>query len=205
MFKVDLHVHSSERSACGKSPLTAMIESAIAHGLDALMLTDHDRLAPPAQIQALNRRYAPFRIYGGIEVTVGSEHVLVLGVQHPALESGDWRYPELQRFVRAQGGFLAVAHPFRYHDDVDLEIEAYPPDALEGYSWNTPTAYIGQITALAEQLGVPVLADSDAHHVDRLGGYYNLLDYSPPDEAALLEALREGHFTCYAPAGVPVR
>ncbi|MDX9954351.1 MAG: PHP-associated domain-containing protein [Anaerolineae bacterium] len=202
MFKVDLHVHSSERSACGKSPVTAMVESAIAHGLDALMLTDHDRLAPPAQLQALNRRYAPFRIYGGIEVTVGSEHVLVLGVQHPALEYGDWRYPELHHFVRARGGFLAVAHPFRYHDDVDLDIEAYPPDALEGYSWNTPAAYIERITALAQRLGVPLLANSDAHHVERFGYYYNLLDVCPPDEVALLEALREGHFACYAPEGV---
>ena len=202
MLKIDLHVHTSELSLCGKSPAAMMIESAIAHNLDALVLTDHDRLQPPAQLQALKQRYAPFRIYGGVEVTVGGEHILVLGIQDPVLEAGDWRYPELHRFVRAWGGFLALAHPYRYHDTIELELDTYPPDAIEGYSWNTPAAYLERITALAQRLGVPLLADSDAHHVERFGYYYNLVHACPPDEAGLLETLRAGNFRCYAPAGV---
>jgi len=199
MLKIDLHVHTNELSLCGKSPAAAMIESAIAHGLDALMLTDHDRLQPPARLQALKQRYAPFRIYGGVEVTVGSEHVLVLGIQDPTLEAGDWRYPELHRFVRARRGFMALAHPFRYQNTIDVDIEQYPPDALEGYSWNTPPRYIEQISALAQRLDIPLLADSDAHHVERFGFYYNLVHGYPPDEQALLEALRAGDFSCIAP------
>jgi len=199
MLKIDLHVHTSELSLCGKSPAADMIESAIAHDLDALVLTDHDRLQPPARLQALKQRYAPFRIYGGVEVTVGSEHVLVLGIQDRALEAGDWRYPELHRFVRARGGFMALAHPFRYQNTIEVDIERYPPDALEGYSWNTPLRYIEQISALAQRLGIPLLADSDAHHVERFGFYYNRVHGRPPDEAALLEALRAGDFSCMAP------
>lgn len=199
MMKVDLHVHTRERSACAQSTETAMIESAISRGLDALVFTDHDRLMSPTRLQKLNRRYAPFRIFGGVEVTVGNEHVLVIGLQHPYLEAGDWRYPQLHEFVHTHGGFMALAHPYRYRNYIDLDIKRYPPDAIEGYSWNTPLDAAPRIYALARQLGIPVLANSDAHHVERLGNYYNQLTAWPVDEAALITALRAGAFTCHAP------
>ncbi|HSQ39581.1 MAG TPA: hypothetical protein VLM78_05425, partial [Anaerolineales bacterium] len=60
-------------------------------GLDALVITDHALLVPAEHIQALNRQYAPFRIFGGIEITVQEEEdLLVLGVHDPLLESLRW-------------------------------------------------------------------------------------------------------------------
>ncbi len=199
MLRIDLHVHSSERSPCGQSPMAAMVEGAIIKHLDALIFTDHDRLTPRAQLQNFNQRYAPFRVYGGIEVTVGSEHVLVFGIHDPALESGDWNYQELHRFVRERNGFLALAHPYRYHEFIDLELEAYPPDAIEAYSWNTPRHAASHIIALARLLGITILANSDAHHVERLGIYYNILNSCLTDERAIIDALRSGDFLCHTP------
>ncbi len=114
-LKIDLHVHTSDRSACGESTEEEMIESAIAHGLDAICFTDHDRLAPRGGLDALNERYAPLRVFGAIEVSVTAlDHCLVLGVTDPEIESGRWTYAELRRFVRERDGFMAVCHPFRF-------------------------------------------------------------------------------------------
>lgn len=197
-MKIDLHVHTQERSPCGHDSEVTLIKGAIRFGLGALVFTDHDRLAPPERLAELNAQYAPFRIFGGIEVSLMSEneHVLVLGVQDPALERGDWTYPQLHAFVRAQGGFLAAAHPFRYRPYIGMDLEAFPPDAIEAYSYNTPKQAIPEIHALAEKLGIPVLSNSDAHRMERVGRYYNELAVTPEDEAHLLTLLRTGGFVC---------
>ena len=134
-MKIDLHVHTLERSPCAVSSEEEQILTAIARGLDALVFTDHARLVPSEHIEALNRRYAPFRIFGGTEITVREkEDLLVVGVHDPALETQTWTYPELHAFVRDRGGWLALAHPFRYHPEIVIDVAQYLPDALEGCS-----------------------------------------------------------------------
>ena len=73
IHKVDLHVHTSERSPCAIASEDEQIRAAIAAGLDAIFITDHHRLVPVEQLDALNRTFAPFRIFGGIEVTSQGE------------------------------------------------------------------------------------------------------------------------------------
>ncbi len=137
-MKIDLHVHTKERSACGQASEEDQICAAIEAGLDAIVFTDHHLLVPREQLKALNDRYAPFRVFGGIEITVDGEDFLVLGFHHRSLEKASWTYPELHAFVRKHSGFLALAHPFRYHPDIKIELDRYLPDALEIHSANTP-------------------------------------------------------------------
>ncbi len=200
-MKIDLHVHSAERSPCAKVGEEAQIQAAIARGLDAIALTDHNRLVPQAHLTILNHKYEPFRIFGGVEISLQeSEHVLVLGVQDPALESEDWTYPQLHPFVRARGGWLAVAHPFRYRPEIKLDLERYPPDALEAFSINLPKATTRmRIRDLAAQLNLPVVCNSDAHRSVDVGRGYNHLEETPTDEVALVTALKSGAFRCVCP------
>jgi histidinol phosphatase-like PHP family hydrolase len=67
-MKTDLHVHAKERSACGQSSEEEMIQAALACGLDGLAFTDHHRLVSPARLEELNRAYASFRVFCGIEI-----------------------------------------------------------------------------------------------------------------------------------------
>jgi histidinol phosphatase-like PHP family hydrolase len=189
---IDLHVHSSERSECGQASEEEQIRAAIAAGLDALVFTDHQCHVPAGRLAALNKRYAPFKIFGGIEVTADGEDFLVLGLHDPDLEKGHWRYPDLHAFVRARGGFLALAHPFRYHAKIAVAIEKFVPDAVELYSVNTPAEAGERIRALAARLGIPVLSNSDAHSTRALGLYGNILEGSPADEAELIAMLKAG-------------
>jgi len=194
-MKIDLHVHCSERSSCATSREEEQIQAAISCGLDALVFTDHGRLVPLAHLEALNRRYAPFRIFGGVEITVqGQEDLLVLGIHDPALETQPWDYAELYAFVRERGGWIALAHPFRYHPDIAIDIVRYPPDALEGCSTNIVAANRPRIVERAAQLGVPLVYNSDAHATRSFGVAYNCLNETPVDEANLLRLLRAGEF-----------
>jgi histidinol phosphatase-like PHP family hydrolase len=196
MTKIDLHVHSSERSTCAKSGEEEQIRAAIACGLDALVFTDHARFVPPMNLDFLNRKYAPFRIFSGIEITVQErEDVLVLGNHDPILE-GPWTYPDLHAFVRRYGGWLAIAHPFRYRATIDVDMERYPPDALEVCSMNVPREERDHIREIAVRLGIQTICNSDSHIFHTIGVAYNDLHKTPADEAELVQLLRNGAFAC---------
>lgn len=196
-MKIDLHVHSSERSVCATSREDEQIQAAISCGLDAIVLTDHGCLVPQTHLAALNQQYAPFRIFGGIEITVQEqEDVLVLGIHDPALESRKWDYSELHTFVRRHSGWLAIAHPFRYRPTINIDLEHYPPDALEVCSMNVPRGERQHIREIAKWLGISVVCNSDAHTTQSLGVAYNCLGEIPADESGLVRLLRAGTFTC---------
>ena len=197
-MKIDLHVHTKERSGCARASAEEQIQAAIAAGLDALVFTDHARLAPPDRLRAWNVRFAPFRIFGGIEITVDAEDLLVLGVQDSALERTEWTYPALHAFVREAGGFIALAHPFRYWHQVGVDLDSFPPDAIEIYTPNTPRSAETQIRALAACLNLPLLSNSDAHTTRPLGKHYNRIDRPVPDEGELIIQLKAGRYSLYA-------
>lgn len=202
-MRIDLHVHTRERSSCARSATEDMIRAAIEEDLDALVISDHDRLVPRERLRYFNVKYAPFRVFGGIEVTTRGEHILVFGVDDPEIEGRYWRYPDLHEFVRVRRGFLVIAHPYRFNPhQIGVDLEAFPPDALELCSRNTPRSAEPGIRELGEELDVPLLSNSDAHHVSDVGGYYNELDREPGDIEALVSMLRAGAFEPMAPAEV---
>jgi predicted metal-dependent phosphoesterase TrpH len=191
---MDLHVHSRERSACSRAGELELVQAAVNAGLDGLAFTDHDRLTPPARLEHMNRKFAPFLIYGGIEITLAEEHVVVLGIQDPALESGEWEYPDLWQFVRQHSGFISLAHPFRFHNHIGIELDRFPPDGIEVYSNNIAPRNEERIRAIAVRLGIRLLGNSDAHQTFQLGKYYNdLAQEGPLDEQALVSRLKLDH------------
>ena len=168
-------------------------------GLDAIVFTDHNRLMPERDLWAFNDEYAPFRIFGGVEVSVADEHVIVLGVRERCIETRTWDYPQLHQFVHERGGFTALAHPFRYRDTINLDLEIFPTDAIEFASNNTPDAEKGRIRRVASELGVPVISNSDSHIRSTIGKYYNMVHRVPADEVELIHLLKAGKFQCILP------
>jgi predicted metal-dependent phosphoesterase TrpH len=193
-MKLDLHLHTSERSPCACHPIDQVLGAALEHGLGGVAITDHDRFLPASELRDLCRKYAPLRLFNGIEVTLGDEHVLVHGVRHPKLERRRLDYPELWRLVRGEGGFLTVAHPFRYRDTIALDLEKYPPDAFEIHSFNTARVHGARIRQLAREFGLRTLATSDAHDARNVGIYHLVLEHPVETDAELVAALRRGAF-----------
>ena len=200
-MKIDLHVHCSERSECAVVNEHGQIQAAIANGLDAITFCDHARLVDQEHLVELNRQYAPFKIFSGIEITVGYEDLLVIGVHDRILEKQDWTYPELYSWVRKHAGFIGLAHPFRYHKFIELDLAHYPPDAIELHSPNTPPSFEKEILDTAKQIDAGLLSNSDAHSSKHLGRFYNLLVRNPSNETDLVCMLRareyEGYFEAH--------
>lgn len=189
-MKIDCHVHARERSGCATVDEQGQIRAAIAAGLDGLAFTDHNRLVPQERLAFLNEKFAPFHIFTGIEVDADSEHWVVLGVHDPALEQLGWRYIDLLEFVRSRGGFIILAHPFRYVPQIRVDIEKYPPDGIEYRSINTSKAREAEILSLAARCGILPFSNSDGHHPGGVGSYYNMLPQAGQTDQQLIEILQ---------------
>ncbi len=201
-MKLDLHVHSAERSACGRAPEEDMIRAARRFGLDGLGFTDHEKLVPEERLEDLNRRHAPFKVFGGIEIhVVEGEDILVYGVRDPDLESPDWAWPDLRRLVRQYDGFAVLAHPFRFRGHIAIDVDAHPPDAIEMHSVHIPRSDERRIKSVAQRVGARLVVNSDAHIKKAVGIYYNYLTGEPQDERELVAELRAGAYTCQGMAG----
>lgn len=191
LYKIDLHVHAAERSGCASGYEETMIRAAIAAGLHGLAFTDHHAMASPQRLDELNRKYNPFKVYAGIEITAEGEDWLVLGLRDPELARyAGWTYEDLYAFVQKQGGFLVLAHPFRYSDHLGVYLNGNKPDGMEYRSNNTPVTRERDICRLAAQMGSLPLCNSDAHSPKTLGKFYNLVTELPEDDRALVELLR---------------
>lgn len=192
--KLDLHVHCCEYSACGQASMPEMIEAGIEQGLDGLVFTNHDCFVDPARIARLNADWAPFRIYNGIEVSADDHHFLVYGIYDKALESQAWSWPALHAFVRERGGFVCLAHAFRWHTELAIDADGYPPDAIELASVNIDAMTAVLNEKLMERLGVGGLTNSDAHATRYIALHANAFDRLPDDEADLARLLHAGAF-----------
>lgn len=191
---IDLHVHSFPASDCAFSTLPEQIESAIAFKLDAIAITEHDFLYSQKELADLNKRYAPFRIFSGVEVSIqgGDDHVVVLGVHDRKLETGDWTYENLWHFVRERDGYLFLCHPYRFRNEIVDRAEELVPDAIEQRSTNIGRDDESRIGELARRLNVPVVFNSDAHKKRHVGIYCNDIPGHPSDDRELILALRSG-------------
>ncbi len=193
-MRIDLHVHTSERSDCGTSTEAEMIEAAKAAGLDAIVLTDHGRLAPHDHLAEINALHAPFRIFPGIEVSLPAEDVVVVGLDDPRLENVDWTYEELHPFVEREGGFLFLAHPFRFHESVDIDVERFPPGAVEVNSSNMGKVDVALLEDWLRRHDLQRIVTSDAHTAPLVGVYHLVLDCRADDVRRLVSILKSGRF-----------
>lgn len=172
-----------------------MIQAAIRYGLDGLAFTDHGRLVPAKQLAMLNEKYAPFRIFGGAEITVEEgEDILVFGVQNPQIERVKWSYADLHDYVRRNSGGLVLAHPFRYRNRINVDIAEQRPDAVELHSINIGVCDEANIQGLAQGVSCPTICNSDAHWQDHVGLYYVDLLGRPENDAGLVSLIRCGAF-----------
>ncbi|MCX8130533.1 MAG: PHP domain-containing protein [Clostridia bacterium] len=196
-MKIDLHLHTSERSVCSTATAEQHICSAIEYGLDAIVITDHDKLVPLGYLIELNQRHRPFRIFGGIEIRIADcgEDVLVLGLQEPVLEQKQWLYGELHEYVGKMGGFICLNHPYRYSNEVRLDVCKYKPDAIEIHSTNIGRCDEDIIKNLARKLNTRLVSNSDAHSHLHTGIFYNDIWGNPKTDAELVAFLKRGMYS----------
>jgi predicted metal-dependent phosphoesterase TrpH len=195
-FKLDLHNHTNY-SSDGVLPPAALLNMAKQRGLDCLAITDHDsvRGALEAASLALADPTLP-RVIPGVELTTRVGEIIGLYVS----EDIPKRLPlnEAVTRIREQGGLVYLPHPFDYLRRGTIS----PRERLRAAQWADIIEVVNgrslgpgpakKAAALAEKLGKPAGAGSDAHWPSEVGTVY-VVTAALPTVETLVDLLAAGH------------
>ena len=189
MYKYELHMHTSEGSACARNTGVEMVNFYIDMGYAGMVVTDHfyrGNTAPSRDlpwrefIEAYAEGYRSakqaaegrdFDVLFGIEVRgEGSDEYLIYGLSpewyadHPELR--DTIGPDFLALVRGAGGFVIHAHPYRERSYMLRQtVRLYPDhvDAIEVRNCGNPPEVDRRSLEYARELDLPMTGGSDKH------------------------------------------
>ena len=196
MYKYETHLHTREGSACSSAPADEMAKAHKAAGYDGIFVTNHffngntsvprdlpwnervDQYCRGYEIAKETGDRIGLKVFFGVEFCVYSSDFLIYGIDKDWIKANEKLLMhsderELFRTVRAFGGFIVHAHPFR-GDPYIHHISLYPDDidAVEviNASHNPNNFYNRRADIYADMYGLPKTGGSDSHHLDKLFG-----------------------------------
>jgi predicted metal-dependent phosphoesterase TrpH len=190
----DLHIHTSRHSPDSIIEPLALVRRARQLGLQGVVITEHDWLWTPAELDELRAAVPGLLVFAGIEVTAHEGHFLVHGVTNPFAVPRGIGLVALCREVHRQGGAVIAAHPYRWgqpFDDILAELQP-PLDGLELMTNNMDADSRRRAAAVRAARGWTGLGSSDAHQEDVVGVCYTEFPHPIRDQRDLIEALRSG-------------
>jgi predicted metal-dependent phosphoesterase TrpH len=209
-MRIDLHTHTSPRSPCSSLDPLELIREATHLGLDGICLTEHQVVWQPDEIAELTQE-TPVKIFRGNEFTTNQGDILVFGYEEDIKEL--LTIEELRDRVAAAGGFMIAAHPFRGFKtfgigQLQLTVEQACSrkmfdyvDALEIRNGKVSDEENEMAARVADRLGLPGTAGSDAHRLDEVGKWVTDFEHAIENEQELIEELRAGRFTVASEGG----
>lgn len=192
-FRIDLHVHTAFGSACAElhDPDT-LPDSMEKHGLDGVVVTEHNLLWPGEKIIGINRRLPKHRrLYRGIEVSTSQCHVVVIG-----LDSFQGIYPgmppeRLIEHAEKEQAVTILVHPCL--NGLDLGCNGpWGFHGMEVASTMTRGDFRRKTLVLCRQHHTLPVAGSDAHCSENLGKAFTCFPFLPVDEKELALMIRQG-------------
>jgi predicted metal-dependent phosphoesterase TrpH len=203
MMRIDLHVHTSPRSACSYIDPLDLVKEARRLKLDGICLTEHQVMWESADVDRLSRE-GGLKIFRGNEFTTNQGDVLVFGFYQDIKEL--MMIQELSEKVKAAGGFMIAAHPFRGFKTFgigQLQMTVAQAckrkalefvDAIEVGNGKLSPDENDMARKVAEKLGLPGTGGSDAHRVDEVGKWLTVFEKEIRDEGELVRELHAGRF-----------
>ena len=173
-WRIDYHVHTAY-SPDSTATVDSVLERAVAAGLHAICITDHDTIE--------GGREAARLAAGRLTVLVGSEVTLRDGSQILGIDlRDDVVATELDAAVaeiHAQGGLVLMPHPFRRGSGLlrpelrrapsEIERVLGLVDLVEAYNGRDTWENNQRSRALVVERGLAGVAGSDAHRADEVG------------------------------------
>lgn len=192
-YKVETHLHTYEGSLCATATGVDQVYARKAEGYDTIIVTDHffrgntrpNRDLPwEDYVEEFCSGYRHAKEEGdkiGLNVLFGWEdnywgaEFLCYGPDeawlkaHPEMKG--WTPPELYREVKAAGGMVIQAHPFRQRGYL-MGISVYPDycDGIEAFNSSQPRIQNEHAVWYADEFGLRKTAGSDIHHEESVGG-----------------------------------
>ncbi len=226
-MKIDFHIHAklSKKTDFSMEHFTTILDEAVMHGLDAIILTEHFNTHRFDEVYGTLDRHLPcnghyyergsFRIFTGMEVDVAEGgHILISGPKDALLDvrRSLEGHTSPDRFIGLEGlfdlcdaaGLMVIGgHPFResnhlYHVAPELlcRFDAFDLNGKDLHEIGIQEN-IAKVLTLGEQHAVPVVAGSDAHQMFQVGCVWNELPGSYETVGEIREAIRAGQCTRY--------
>lgn len=200
ILKADLHIHSNSRKRLTYCPLLYdsvqtvedIVCQALKKDIKILAITDHDSLTGYFEAKKIiDTRKLDLVLIPGCEITSAEGHILAYDIQEE-IPKGKSARETIDR-IHDQGGYAVAAHPF-FHSSLKERVYKLPLDALEGF--NATTCLYANLKSIdaADQLGLPYLANSDAHQIEEIGRSYLLLPNNTENAADLFRHLRSFNY-----------
>lgn len=115
-MRVDLHMHSL-KSFDSEMPIENIVSSALAKGLKAIAITDHDIME--AQNKARELAGNDLMVISGMEITTNVGDVIALFIEKPILSQ---EFTTVIKEIRSQNGLVYLPHPFRGRRSISLDL-----------------------------------------------------------------------------------
>lgn len=193
---IDLHVHTSNYSACAKEPAEAILAMAFERGLDGVVLTEHNVIWPDEAFLPLHDKFPGLKIFRGIEIhTTEGEDLLVYGITDTGPFGVEPTTTRVMEVARATGAAVVLAHPLRYRESIADGLYAMPPDASEYWSLNICAFQRPGILAFQAATGCGLIAATDSHNTRLLGAYAARFHTSIQSGQDLVHALQKRAYT----------
>lgn len=203
-MRIDLHIHTSPRSACSYIDPLELIKEAQRLNLDGICLTEHQVLWDSGDVAELAREDG-IKIFRGNEFTTNQGDILVFGLYKDIKEL--LMIQELREEVKSAGGFMIAAHPFRGFKtfgigQLQMTVEQACKrkvlefvDAVEVGNGKLSPDENDMARKVSEKLDLPGTGGSDAHRVDEVGKWLTVFEKEIQDENQLVAELHAGRFT----------
>ena len=207
---VDMHMHTVMGAYDSALHPDRLADTARLVGLTGVAITEHDRAWDRHVLGRFRSAQAPLLVHNGMEVSTDLGHILAFGL--PRYSPGIHRIAELRRLSLEVGGFLAVAHPFRYWfepvhftrrglapAEMVPEVLARQPvfeyvDGIEVLNGANSECENRIALAVANLLGKPGIGGSDCHSEQGIGSGCTLFERTLETPEMLLTELRAGRF-----------
>ena len=169
----DLHMHSHHSWDC-TTTIDDLLDAALAAGLGALAVTDHNTIAGGVEARARAiERGLPLHVVVGSEVKTAADGEVIGLFLHEEVPRG-LPFAETIEHIRGQGGLVSVPHPFdRFHTTPSravLEKHVAGIDLLETANARLWLERDNRKAArFAEEYGLRRGAGSDAHVPQGIG------------------------------------
>ncbi len=192
-MKFDLHMHTRRHSPDSITDPFDLIKSAVAAGLDGIVITEHDYMWPESELEELRAAAPGLVILGGVEVTGRGGDMLCYGVTDPFKIPRGIAWGELCREVHKQGGAVVAAHPNRWNQPFEKLIrdQMAELDGIEVMSNNMDEDLRKKAAKLLEKYpNFAQLGNSDSHDPNTVGCCYTDFDANIRTSADLVAAIR---------------
>ena len=188
MIRADLHIHTTYSSDSAIQPKT-LVEQLVAHNfIKVAAVTDHDTVKGCGVTRQLASAYPDILVIPGVEISTPQGDIIILGSDE--MPPQPWTVENIIDFARERDYVSVVAHPYREYGMGDLA-KNYKVDAIEVLNGGSSPSANKAAQDLANMMGLPDTAGSDAHQPSELCTVYTEVKASMNTED-ILKAIKKG-------------